>query len=250
MVKKVIKTHILIMITALISFALVFGITEVRAQASKALVDLNNASEKELEGIKGVGPATAKKIIAGRPYKSVDDLKKAGIPDKTIESMKPLVKVGAVPAVAKPTADARPAAPAKAAAETKPAAPPKTAAPAAPTKETVKEAPAKAAPPPTTTKAVTPAPTAPAKAPTETVKTPTKAPTKEKAAASTKLTPGQKVNLNTATKEELEALPEVGPVKAQAIIDGRPYKSPEDVMKVKGIKEGTFSKIKDYITVK
>jgi len=225
MVKKTIKTHILIMVTALIGFALVFGITEVRAQASKALVDLNNASEKELEGIKGVGPATAKKIIAGRPYKSIDDLKKAGIPDKTIESMKPLVKVGPVPA--------------------------------APPKETVKDAPAKAAPQPTTTKAVAPPPVTPSKAPAEAskapaekVKTSTKAPAKEKAAAPTKLAPGQKVNINSATKEELEALPEVGPVKAQAIIDGRPYKAPEDVMKVKGIKEGTFSKIKDYITVK
>jgi len=256
MVKKVIKTHILIMVTALIGFALVFGITEVRAQASKALVDLNTASEKELEDIKGVGPATAKKIIAGRPYKSVDDLKKAKIPDKTIESMKPYVKVGTAPAAAKPSAEAKPTAPAKAAAETKPTAPPKTAAPAAPPKETVKEAPAKATPPPTTTKAVAPpvtpakAPAEAAKAPAEKVKTSTKASAKEKAAAPAKLAPGQKVNINTATKEELEALPEVGPVKAQAIIDGRPYKASEDVMKVKGIKEGTFNKIKDYITVK
>lgn len=46
-------------------------------QAQKAAIDLNTASEKELESIKGVGPATAKKIIVGRPYKSVDDLSKA-----------------------------------------------------------------------------------------------------------------------------------------------------------------------------
>ena len=44
-------------------------------------------------------------------------------------------------------------------------------------------------------------------------------------------------------------MPEIGPVKAQAIIDGRPYKKTEDVMKVKGIKQGTFNKIKDSITV-
>ena len=56
--------------------------------------------------------------------------------------------------------------------------------------------------------------------------------------------------INTATKEQLEALPEIGPVKAQAIIDGRPYQKPEDVMKVKGIKEGIYGSIKDYITVK
>jgi len=57
------------------------------------------------------------------------------------------------------------------------------------------------------------------------------------------------VNINTASKDQLDALPEIGPVKAQAIIDGRPYKKTEDIMKVKGIKQGTFNKIKDSITV-
>jgi competence protein ComEA len=61
------------------------------------------------------------------------------------------------------------------------------------------------------------------------------------------------VNINTATKEELDALPEIGPVKAQAIVDYRnangPFKTPEDVMKVNGIKEGTFGKIKGMISV-
>ena len=50
------------------------------------------------------------------------------------------------------------------------------------------------------------------------------------------------VNINTATKEQLDALPGIGPVKSQAIIDYRnangPFKTPEDIMKVKGIKEG------------
>ena len=57
------------------------------------------------------------------------------------------------------------------------------------------------------------------------------------------------VNINTASREELDALPDIGPVKAQAIIDGRPYATIEDIMKVKGIKQGIFSKIKDHITV-
>jgi competence protein ComEA len=39
-------------------------------------------------------------------------------------------------------------------------------------------------------------------------------------------------------------------VKAQAIIDGRPYEKIEDIMKVNGIKQGEFNKIKGLITVK
>ena len=71
---------------------------------------------------------------------------------------------------------------------------------------------------------------------------------KEKGTAA-KLAPGQKVNLNTASPEELDKLFDIGTVRSQAIIDGRPYKKIEDVMKVKGIKEGIFEKIKDNITV-
>ncbi len=57
------------------------------------------------------------------------------------------------------------------------------------------------------------------------------------------------VNVNTATKEELEALPGIGPIKAQAIIEGRPYRKAEDLLKVKGIKGGTYKQIKDLIRV-
>ena len=38
------------------------------------MVDINSASASELDAVKGIGPATARKIIAGRPYKGKDDL--------------------------------------------------------------------------------------------------------------------------------------------------------------------------------
>jgi DNA uptake protein ComE-like DNA-binding protein len=64
------------------------------AQAAKAKVDLNSASQQELEALPGVGEATAKKIIAGRPYSSVADLSKAGVPQATIDKISGLVKAG------------------------------------------------------------------------------------------------------------------------------------------------------------
>jgi hypothetical protein len=62
-------------------------------QAGGAKVDLNTASQAVLESLPGVDPATAKQIIAGRPYTSVADLSKAGVPASTIERITPLVKV-------------------------------------------------------------------------------------------------------------------------------------------------------------
>ena len=62
----------------------------------------------------------------------------------------------------------------------------------------------------------------------------------------------EKININTATMEQLQELPGVGPVTAQRILDYREnftFSVPEDLMEVKGIGQKTFAKLKDLVTV-
>ncbi|MRR16818.1 MAG: hypothetical protein EG826_10225 [Deltaproteobacteria bacterium] len=210
------RNYCLMLTVLTISVLLAVGMGITPAQAAKKadvqksiapLVDINNATPKELENIKGVGPATAKKIVAGRPYKSVDELSKAGLSAKAIDAIKPFVTVG--------TAQAAPVTAAAAKAATKAAAP--VSAAATDVTGAAKEV---------------------------------KTSAKSASASAAKLAPGTKININTADQATLEKLPEIGPVKAKAIIDGRPYKTIEDVTKVKGIKGKTFDVIKDFIVVK
>jgi competence protein ComEA len=62
---------------------------------------------------------------------------------------------------------------------------------------------------------------------------------------------GKKINLNTATLEELDSLPGIGPVIAQRIIDYRqtvgPFQSVDDLLHVKGIGPALLEKIRDLV---
>lgn len=60
---------------------------------------------------------------------------------------------------------------------------------------------------------------------------------------------GEMININTATLEELEMLPGVGPKTAQAIIDGRPYGAVEEILEVRGIGDKKFEGMKNNICV-
>jgi competence protein ComEA len=301
-----------VLVMAVVALVLNFSQGTSLAAAKKSLVDINTASQAELEAVKGVGPATAKKIIANRPYKSLDELSKAGLSAKKVESFKSSLTVGGAPAPAAPAAAKEEKKSAKETAKKGEAAP-KTQAKEPKAAETVSGAPVdlntadlkalEALPgvgPATAQKIIAarpfksvddlskvkgmskakvealkdkvtvgqekavapkakPAPVAPAPAATPTAEKPAvakepappakPAATEKEKEIAAKLAPGQKLNLNTASKEELDKLFDIGPVKAQAIIDGRPYQKIEDVMKVKGIKGGIFERIKDHITV-
>lgn len=61
-----------------------------------------------------------------------------------------------------------------------------------------------------------------------------------------------KININTASKDELMTLNSIGEAKAESIISYRektPFNKIEDIMNVSGLGESIFNKIKDYITV-
>jgi DNA uptake protein ComE-like DNA-binding protein len=179
------------------------------AQAAKSKtpkVDLNTASQQELEALPGVGEAAAKKIIAGRPYGSVEDLSKAGVPTSTISKLKSKVTV-------KSGATA-PAAPEKAAASTSRKA-------------------------------------ASSKAEKSSEKSDVKA---AKATASTAAAPagssgrGGRIDVNTASQQELEALPGIGEASAKKIIAGRPYSSLDDLSR-SGVSATTLEKARPHLMV-
>jgi competence ComEA-like helix-hairpin-helix protein len=61
--------------------------------------------------------------------------------------------------------------------------------------------------------------------------------------------PAGRINVNTATAAELEALPGIGPVIAQRIVEGRPYRSVDDLGRVKGIGKKRLEEIRLMVGV-
>jgi competence protein ComEA len=193
------------------------------------MVDVNSASLTTLQTLPGITHTLATRIVNGRPYKNIGDLKKIdGMTSSKIKAIKGDITFGSTAKTSKT----------KSAKSTKTTTEPEVASdqPATPAK----------ARPSTTTHSS-------AQSTHKTQTSPSETPTPT-GASSGRLPAGQTVNINTASLEELDALPGIGPTKAQAIIDYRNehgrFNSIEDIQNVKGIKEGEFSKIKDSITVR
>jgi DNA uptake protein ComE-like DNA-binding protein len=71
-------------------------------------------------------------------------------------------------------------------------------------------------------------------------------PAKEPAAAK----PAELLDINSATKEQLDALPGIGEARSVAIIKGRPYKGKDELYQKNILPKGVYEKIKDKIIAK
>jgi competence protein ComEA len=70
--------------------------------AEASSINLNTATQRELESLRGIGPATAKRIIRNRPYASTAELSRAEVAGPIIELISSRVTVGAARGQASP----------------------------------------------------------------------------------------------------------------------------------------------------
>jgi competence protein ComEA len=206
-----------------------------------AAVNINTATQQELESLRGIGPVRAKAIIAYRekngPFKTLEEVDKVpGIGKGTLDKIKSDVSFSG------PTTSLGPD---KVAQSTRPPMTPNPEGrPTARTESTTaddrkaKDADKKATP-------------------TKTADADKKADRKDDRKADDKKAPakdapksGGLVDINHASQKELEALPGVGEARAKAIIKGRPYKGKDDLVAKKVVPENVYNDIKDHIVAR
>ena len=69
-------------------------------------------------------------------------------------------------------------------------------------------------------------------------------------AADTAAKTAEKLDINTATADQLKELPGIGDAYSQKIVDGRPYRTKLDLVQKKIIPQATYDKIKNMIVAR
>lgn len=82
------------------------------------------------------------------------------------------------------------------------------------------------------------------------MKSDTKAPAKSGSMSDKKAASGKKLDLNSASEDELKSLPGIGDATAKKIVDNRPYARKDELVKKKIVSQSTYDKIKNQVIAK